>query len=104
MTSTSPSAYHVFTMEKLTETQLSAALATLPTWSLTNGQLVKTWQFPDFLAAIAFVNRAATQAETANHHPDIDIRYNKVKISLSTHDANGISTRDVNMAKTLDAF
>jgi 4a-hydroxytetrahydrobiopterin dehydratase len=54
------------------------------------------------LQSIDFVNRVATLAESANHHPDIDIRYSKVTLTLSTHDAGGITSNDVNLARAID--
>ncbi len=90
-------------MEKLNESELKQALKSLPEWQLTDGSLVREWKFKDFLEAIAFVNRIATVAEAAGHHPDIDIRYNRVKLGLVTHDAGGITASDVDMAKKLNA-
>jgi len=84
---------------KLSPDQLTALLRDLPDWKLEDGQLVRTWTFKDFVAAIAFVNRIAELAEQAGHHPDIDIRYNKVKLALVSHDAGGITVRDADMAR-----
>ena len=89
-------------MQKLNETQLSEALTTLPQWKLEDGQLVRDWTFKDFVAAIAFVNNVATMAEAAGHHPDIEIHYNRVRLALVTHDANGITVKDVAMAENLN--
>ncbi|MFC6644099.1 4a-hydroxytetrahydrobiopterin dehydratase [Granulicella cerasi] len=85
----------------LTGKILDETVANLPGWSLENGQLTRKWKFPDFSAAIKFVNQVAEIAETANHHPDIDIRYNVVITSLSTHDAGGITDLDIQIARTL---
>ena len=89
-------------MQKLNETQLSEALTTLPQWKLEDGQLVRDWTFKDFVAAMAFVNNVATMAEAAGHHPDIEIHYNRVRLALVTHDANGITAKDVAMAENLN--
>ena len=89
-------------MQKLEEHQLQKALADLPKWELINGEIVRSWAFADFVAAIAFVNHVAQVAEKAGHHPDIDIRYNRVKLALVTHDAGGITLKDLEMAATLD--
>jgi 4a-hydroxytetrahydrobiopterin dehydratase len=89
-------------MEKLTESELNRALLELPGWKLAGGSLVREWKFKDFLEAIAFVNRVAPVAEAASHHPDIDIRYNRVQLALVTHDADGITAADTNMAKELN--
>jgi len=89
-------------MQKLEEHQLHEALADLPKWQLINGEIVRSWVFADFVAAIAFVNQVAQEAEKAGHHPDIDIRYNRVKLALVTHDAGGITTNDIEMATILN--
>ncbi len=85
-------------MAKLTDAELDIALRDLPHWQLEDGKLVRDYTFPDFVAAMAFVNKVADIAESANHHPDIDIRYNKVLLALVSHDAGGITARDAKMA------
>ena len=90
-------------MNALTQSELDEALAKLPNWHLAGGKLVRDYEFPDFLQAIAFVNRIAELAEQQNHHPDIDIRYNKVRLGLITHDANGITRRDMKFAASVPA-
>jgi 4a-hydroxytetrahydrobiopterin dehydratase len=87
---------------KLTHAELDAAVATLPFWKLEAGKLVRDWTFPDFVEAMTFVNRVATIAEQANHHPDIDIRYNQVVLGLVSHDAGGVTQRDASMASQLN--
>ncbi len=82
----------------LSETELTELLQTHPEWSLQNGKLIREWIFKDFIQAMAFVNQIAATAEAANHHPDIDIRYNRVLLGLISHDANGITRRDASMA------
>ena len=82
----------------LTETELQDVLQALPEWKLKDGKLVREWTFSNFLDSMAFVNRVAVIAEDAGHHPDIDIRYNKVLLSLISHDAGGITQRDAAMA------
>jgi 4a-hydroxytetrahydrobiopterin dehydratase len=91
-------------MKRLTETELAELLAKLPEWHLAQAMLVRELRFPDFLEAIAFVNRIAALAEQQNHHPDIDIRYNNVRLALSTHDANGITQRDAKFATHVDTL
>jgi 4a-hydroxytetrahydrobiopterin dehydratase len=88
---------------KLTPGALQNALLTLPNWKLEDGQLTQTITFSSFLKAIEFVNEAAALAEQANHHPDIDIRYNRLRFVLVTHDAGGITHNDVEMAAKLDS-
>jgi 4a-hydroxytetrahydrobiopterin dehydratase len=89
-------------MERLNEQECRGALETLPEWSLEGGEIVRRWSFADFRAAMRFVNAVAELAETAGHHPDIDIRYNHVRLALVTHDSGGITAKDVAMARRLD--
>ncbi len=91
-------------MPKLTTTELQTALQARSTWALEGEMLTRTFQFDDFVAAIAFVNRVAEYAEQATHHPDIDIRYNRVRIALTTHDDGGISEKDIALAAQLDGI
>jgi 4a-hydroxytetrahydrobiopterin dehydratase len=89
--------------QKLSEQQLHDLLIELPEWALEDGKLVRDWTLPTFVEAIAFVNRVAKLAEEAQHHPDIDIRYNLVQLALVSHDAGGITERDAGMARQLSA-
>jgi 4a-hydroxytetrahydrobiopterin dehydratase len=89
-------------MAALTPDEIKARFATLPSWSLKHGELVRQFQFADFLGSIAFVNSVAPLAEAAAHHPDIDIRYNKVRLALTTHDAGGITAKDFDLAAKVD--
>lgn len=89
-------------MSALSDTELQQALHSLPHWKLEEGALTRTVKFPDFTDAVTFVNRLCPVAEKAAHHPDIDIRYNKVKLSLVTHDEGGITNKDIQMAGLLD--
>jgi 4a-hydroxytetrahydrobiopterin dehydratase len=70
----------------------------LPAWKVEAGELTRTFLFEDFRAAIRFVNRIAEVAEEAGHHPDIDIRYNRVRLGLTTHDAGGLTAKDFDLA------
>ena len=90
--------------EKLTEARVTEGLAELGGWSEINGAIQRTFQFKDFVTAMAFVNQAADLAEERQHHPDIMIRYNKVTLTLSTHDAGGITEKDFDYAKTVDGY
>jgi 4a-hydroxytetrahydrobiopterin dehydratase len=67
-------------------------------WQIESGELTKTFAFKDFLSSVDFVNQIAKIAEGAGHHPDIDIRYNKVRIALVTHDAGGLTQKDFELA------
>ena len=73
-------------------------LAQLPGWQIESGELVRTFQFKDFVAALQFVNRVGEFAEEAGHHPDIDIRYNRVRLALVSHDAGGLTEKDFDLA------
>ena len=88
-------------MSALTEQELWAALVKLPDWKMEGGKLVRDWTFGNFVEAMQFVNQVALVAELAEHHPDIDIRYNKVRLGLVSHDAGGITRRDVELAEKL---
>jgi 4a-hydroxytetrahydrobiopterin dehydratase len=89
-------------MQKLEAQEVELALRNAPGWELIDGKLQREWTFPDFVQAIRFVNQVAEIAEDANHHPDIDIRYNRVRLSLVTHDAGGITANDASMAIRLN--
>lgn len=91
-------------MEKLTSTQIKTSLAAVPNWKQEDSSITRTFQFKDFPAAIQFVDSLATIAEKEYHHPDIDIRWNKVRLVLSTHDAGGLTEKDFNLAKRFDAL
>ncbi|HLW52399.1 MAG TPA: 4a-hydroxytetrahydrobiopterin dehydratase [Candidatus Angelobacter sp.] len=84
-------------MAVLTDPQIKQEITKLAGWKH-DKTIYRTFEFPDFKGAIRFVNRVAEAAEEANHHPDIDIRYNKVTMSLISHDSGGITQRDVRMA------
>jgi 4a-hydroxytetrahydrobiopterin dehydratase len=90
-------------MATLTEAELRAALNDLEGWEGVGSALRKEFVFNGFREAIAFVNRVAERAEAANHHPDIEIHYHRVGISLSTHDEGGITSKDVALAGELEA-
>ncbi|MBI4497886.1 MAG: 4a-hydroxytetrahydrobiopterin dehydratase [Chloroflexi bacterium] len=75
----------------------------LPGWSVQPNALHKEYHFPDFTAAMDFVNRVAGLAEAANHHPDITIRWNRVTLTLTSHDAGGVTERDLNLAYQIEA-
>ena len=82
--------------------ELDEFLATHPGWDLENAALVKTFQFADFAAAMSFVTRLAFAAEKADHHPDIDIRWNRVRLAWSTHSAGGVTGADLELAAVSD--
>ena len=87
---------------KLTEAEVQARLADLPSWSVQYGKLHKTFQFADFVHAFAFMTKGAFAAEALGHHPEWFNVYNRVVIDLTTHDAGGISVKDFELARRLD--
>ena len=86
---------------KLTPSEVTAALADLPGWAPVEGRdaIRKTFKFPDFNAAFAFMTRVALKAEKMDHHPEWFNVYNRVEITLSTHDANGLTELDLELAR-----
>ena len=91
-------------MEKMSEAEIAAALPQVPEWSELNGAIQRTFQFKDFVEAMKFVNEVAAQAEREQHHPNILIRWNKVTLTLSTHDSGGITSKDFELAKRVDGM
>jgi 4a-hydroxytetrahydrobiopterin dehydratase len=89
-------------MAALSVEDANSRLRALPEWKIVSGELVRTFQFKDFLASLAFVNSVGKLAEQAGHHPDIDIRYNKVRLGLTTHDAGGLTAKDFDLAAQTD--
>ena len=88
----------------LSDAELSEALAGLPGWAREGDVIAKTYELATFPAAIAFVGAIADRAEAANHHPDLDIRYRKVRVALSTHDEGGITEKDLALATEIEAL
>jgi 4a-hydroxytetrahydrobiopterin dehydratase len=85
----------------LTDSAVQDRLKTLPAWTLQGNAIQTVKTFKDFVQAIEFVNRLVDPAETAGHHPDIAISYNKVTIALTTHDAGGLTEKDFALAATI---
>jgi 4a-hydroxytetrahydrobiopterin dehydratase len=85
-------------MPAFSSAEITQGLTAIPEWRLENGALARSFSFTDFREAMSFVNSVAAVAERAGHHPDIDIRYNKVNLALSSHDAGGITERDFSLA------
>jgi 4a-hydroxytetrahydrobiopterin dehydratase len=90
-------------MPKLTDAELTALLSEMEGWTSVGNAIHKEFGFPGFKGAIAFVNRVAERAESAGHHPDIEVHFNRVDISLSTHDAGGVTEKDAGLAAEIDA-
>ena len=89
-------------MPKLNAKQIKDALASVPQWRKKAQVITRTYKFKDFPAAIRFVNAVARLAEKAWHHPDIDIRWNKVTLALTTHDEGGLTKKDFALAEKFD--
>ena len=89
-------------MEKLAQERIDEKLQEQSEWSQIGDTIQRTYRFDDFLGAMDFVRRVAELAETQQHHPDILIRYDKVTLTLSTHDAGGISDKDFKFASSTD--
>ena len=82
----------------LSDTEVQQALQKLPGWKKNGNVIERNFQFTNFVQAMDFVNQIAEAAEAVNHHPDIHISYNKVTMALFSHDAGGITQRDIQMA------
>jgi 4a-hydroxytetrahydrobiopterin dehydratase len=91
-------------MPSLSATDAQSRLGKLPGWQINANELVRTFQFQDFRQALSFVNKVGELAEEAGHHPDIDIRYNRVRLGLTTHDAGGMTEKDFDLAGRASAL
>ena len=87
---------------KMDEASIGLALATVPQWKLTGPVITRTYAFKDFPGAMKFVNAVAALAEQVQHHPDIDVRWNQVTLTLTTHDAGGLTEKDFALARECD--
>jgi 4a-hydroxytetrahydrobiopterin dehydratase len=85
----------------LSDSEIQERLEKLPIWTLQGKTIQTVKTFRDFVEAINFVNRLVDPAETAGHHPDITISYNKVTVALTTHDAGGLTEKDFALADTI---
>jgi 4a-hydroxytetrahydrobiopterin dehydratase len=90
--------------ELLSESQIGQQLTQMPEWTRTGPEIGRTFQFKDFAQAMRFVNAVADAAEKANHHPDIDIRWNKVTLRLSTHSRGGLTESDFRLAAEINGL
>ena len=89
-------------MAKFNLAQIKTALTTVPGWKKKGPAITRLYQFNDFPEAIKFVNTIARLAEKVQHHPDIDIRWNKVSLTLTTHDQGGLTEKDFSLAEKFD--
>ena len=90
--------------ERLSDVEIQRALGKLPGWARRGDAIAKTYQFKTFPEGISFVGWVGEAAEEADHHPDIDIRYTKVTIALSTHTAGGVTQMDLDLAGKIEAI
>jgi len=86
----------------LSDDEVQAGLDALPGWAREGDSIVKEYTLPSFLTAIDFVTRVAALAEAADHHPDLDIRYNRLRVALTTHDSGGLTRRDLDLAGSIE--
>ena len=91
-------------LAKLDEAKINSSLPTVPQWRRQGEVISRTFEFPDFPAAMKFVNAVAELAEQVQHHPDIDVRWNKVTLALTTHDSGGLTEKDFALARQCDAL
>jgi 4a-hydroxytetrahydrobiopterin dehydratase len=91
-------------MPLLSPETVEQKLKNLQGWKLAGQEIVREFGFDDFVQAMQFVNAVAEKAEAAGHHPDIDIRYNKVKLALVSHDSGGLTERDFRMAEVVNGI
>ena len=90
-------------MPALTKDEVKSRLRNLEGWKPDGDEIEKKFEFADFKASMAFVNRVAARANAADHHPDISIKYNRVKLTLSTHSEGGVTEKDFALAAEIDA-
>ncbi|MCP1470483.1 4a-hydroxytetrahydrobiopterin dehydratase [Sphingobium sp. OAS761] len=93
-------------MQRLTEQERTQALSSLPEWTHEPDRdaIVRTFQFPDFVTAFSFMTAVALEAEKADHHPEWSNVYGRVSVLLTTHDTDGLSERDINLARKVSAL
>ena len=100
----SPWEWYAGTMELLTEAQITAELAGVPAWTRDASSIITVTTRQDFRDALLYVGAVAYLAESAGHHPDIAIAWNKVTLTLSTHSAGGLTTNDFALARQISAL
>lgn len=89
-------------MPKLSESEIASALEDLPGWSRAGEEISKTFDCGSFPGAVAFVVRVGFLAEAANHHPDLDVRWKRVHVALTTHDSGGLTANDTDLARKIE--
>jgi len=88
----------------LTEAEIAARLAEVPGWTRIGNAIARSWEFEDFAEALAFINKVGALAEGMNHHPDLVNSWNKVTLTLTTHDRGGLTELDFELANKIDAL
>ena len=91
-------------MAKLTEAQITESLANVQGWNRLDDEIIRIFEFSDFVQAMGFVTMVGLLAERAHHHPDIDVRWNRVKLILTTHSEGGLTTKDFELAQAIDTL
>ncbi len=91
-------------MPTLPDEEVRTRLGDLPGWELGQGEIVREFRLADFREAVTFVVRLSYEAEAANHHPDLDIRWNRVRVALSTHSEGGVTGKDIDLARTITSL
>ena len=90
-------------MDRLAESAIQEKLRAIPGWEREGDAIRRTYAFDGFKSAMAFVNRVAALADARDHHPDMLVQYSRVTLTLSTHDAGGLTDRDFDLARDIDA-
>lgn len=91
-------------MEKMNDSEIGKALKELHGWSLENGAITKSFKFKDFKETFSIMTRIAFECEAQNHHPNWENVYNTLHISLNTHDANGVTQKDIQLAQRIESI
>ncbi|MBP0006474.1 MAG: 4a-hydroxytetrahydrobiopterin dehydratase [Cyanobacteria bacterium SBC] len=91
-------------MTLLSDSEIQTKLGELVSWEVRGKELQRTFEFANFVQAIDFVNRLVEPAESAGHHPDLSVSYNKVTVSLTTHDEGGLTAKDFDLARIISAL
>lgn len=91
-------------MASMSDSEIEAALQSLPGWEHAGAEISREYGLDSFAGAIAFVVRLSYAAEAANHHPDLDIRYDRVQVTLSTHSEGGVTAKDIDLARVIEGF
>ena len=90
-------------MALLSDQEIGEALQDLPGWEVVDDQITKQYRLSGFAGAITFVVRLSYEAQAADHHPDLDIRYDIVRVTLSTHSEGGVTVKDLDLAQAIEA-